>query len=122
MRKSREAQFGASLPADAPSLATAAAAILEETRRARDAAASEAARRVQRAREQEVASRAARRAAEAEKQNRGRASREAASHAKERRRREIYALNALLAASERGAAGAPAEIGGSNTVPNHLRV
>ena len=122
VRKSREAQFGASSPADVPSLAAAASAILEETRRARDAAASEAARRVQRAREQEVASRAARRAAEAEKQNRGRASREAASHAKERRRREIYALNALLAASERGAAGAPAEIGGSNAVPNHLRV
>ena len=30
--------------------------------------------------------------------------------------------DALLAASERGAAGAPAEIGGSNAVPNHLRV
>ena len=70
---------------------------------------------------QEEASRAARRAAEAEKQNRGRASREAASHAKERRRREIYALNVLLAASERAAAGAAAQTEG-NAIPGHLRV
>lgn len=122
VRKSREAQFGGSLrQTDVPSLAAAASAILEETRRAREAAAAEASRRVQRAREQEEASRAARRAAEAEKQNRGRASREAASHAKERRRREIYALNVLLAASERAAAGAAAQSGG-NAIPGHLRV
>ena len=122
VRKSREAQFGGSSRVDVPSLAAAASAILEESRRARETAAAEAARRVQRAREQEEASRAARCAAEAERQNRGRVSREAASHAKERRRREIYALNFLLAASERAAAGKAAEIGGSDAIPNHLRV
>lgn len=126
VRRSKESLFGSRAGGGAPSLADAAELILEQTLRKREAAASEAARRVRAAREAEETSRAARRLAEAEKQNAGRASREAACFAKERRRRELYALNTLLAASETVAAsgagaGRPVKIPG-NALPNHLRV
>ena len=126
VRRSKESLFGSRAGGGAPSLADAAELILEQTLRKREAAASEAARRVRAAREAEETSRAARRLAEAEKQNAGRVSREAACFAKERRRRELYALNTLLAASETVAAsgagaGRPVKIPG-NALPNHLRV
>ena len=126
VRRSKESLFGSRAGGGAPFLADAAELILEQTLRKREAAASEAARRVRAAREAEETSRAARRLAEAEKQNAGRASREAACFAKERRRRELYALNTLLAASETVAAsgagaGRPVKIPG-NALPNHLRV
>ena len=125
VRKSREFTFGSSPNAYTPSLAASAALILEETRAKREHVSAEAARRVRLAREQEEASRAKRRLAESEKQNRGRASREAATRAKERRRRELYALNTLLAASERAASLAgskSATAGPGQALPNHLRV
>jgi hypothetical protein len=126
VRRSKESLFGSRAGGGAPFLADAAELILEQTLRKQEAAASEAARRVRAAREAEETSRAARRLAEAEKQNAGRASREAACFAKERRRRELYALNTLLAASETVAAsgagaGRPVKIPG-NALPNHLRV